>query len=151
MSSSPQFIVECGWFGVNKIGNIHEPPMHGGMQPPEKSGAERRRWGCGRTQGAPASRPPSPGRFLDGHGPYPRWYSTQVNCVGGLLFLFPLCIFALRLLFVPFCLVLFIFHLYSNVCPAKHVLSNTSGNMSIVYAYVSKVCLFLLFWTIIGG
>jgi hypothetical protein len=50
-----------------------------------------------------------------------------------------------------FDLVLYIFHLYSNVCPTKYVFSNTSGTMSIVKAYVSKVCLFLLFWTIIGG
>jgi len=47
--------------------------------------------------------------------------------------------------------ILIIFHLYSNICPAKHVFSNTSGTMSIVKAYVSKVCLFLLFWIIIGG
>jgi hypothetical protein len=35
--------------------------------------------------------------------------------------------------------------------PAKHDFSNTSGTRSIVKAYVSKACLFLLFWTIIGG
>ena len=34
---------------------------------------------------------------------------------------------------------------------AKHLVSNTCGNMSIVKAYVSKVCLFLLFWILIGG
>jgi hypothetical protein len=32
MSSRPQFIVECGRFGINKIGNTLEPPMHGDMQ-----------------------------------------------------------------------------------------------------------------------
>ena len=34
---------------------------------------------------------------------------------------------------------LFIFHLYSNVCPVKHVLSNTSGTMSIVNACVKSL------------
>ena len=48
------------------------------------------------------------------------------------------------------CAFCYVFHLYSNICPAKHVFSNTSGTRSIVKAYVSKVCLFLLFWTIIG-
>ena len=47
--------------------------------------------------------------------------------------------------------ILIIFHLYSNICPAKHVFSNTSRIMSIVKAYVSKHCLFLLFWIIIGS
>ena len=37
------------------------------------------------------------------------------------------------------------------MCPTKHVFSNTSGTISIVKAYVSKDCLFLLFWIIIGG
>jgi prolipoprotein diacylglyceryltransferase len=46
---------------------------------------------------------------------------------------------------------LFVFHLILKMCPAKHVFSNTSGNRLIVKAYVLKVCLFLLFWTIIGG
>ena len=52
--------------------------------------------------GGAASRPSSPGLFLDGPRPYPRWYSAQVNRVGGLLFLFPSRISALRLLFAPF-------------------------------------------------
>ena len=56
--------------------------------------------------------------------------------------------FALRFLDCTFC---FVFHLYSNVCPAKHISSNTSGTISILKAYVSKVCLFLLFWIVIGG
>jgi hypothetical protein len=67
---------------------------------------------------------------------------------GGLLHLLPLCIFALRLLICAFC---FVFHLYSNICPAKHIYSNTSGTMSKVNAYVSKVCLFLPFWMVIGA
>jgi len=41
--------------------------------------------------------------------------------------------------------------LYLNVCPAKHVFSNTSGTMLIVKVYVSKDCLFLLFWTLFGS
>ena len=47
--------------------------------------------------------------------------------------------------------ILIIFHLYSNICLAKHVFCNTSRTMSIVKAYVSKDCLFLVFWIIIGG
>ena len=98
-----------------------------------------------------ALRLPLRGQFLGGHGPLPRQCSAQIRCVGGLLHVFPLRISALRFLLCTFCLILFIFHLYSNVCPTKHVFSDTSGTMSIVKAYVSKVCLFLLFWTIIGG
>ena len=33
----------------------------------------------------------------------------------------------------------------------KTCFSNTSGTMSIVKVYVSKDCLFLPFWTLIGG
>ena len=101
--------------------------------------------------GGPASRPPLLGQFLNGPEPHPRWCSAQVSCVGGLLFLFPSRISALCFLLCAFCLVLFIFHLYLNMIPEKHVFSNTSGTMSIVHAYVSKVYLFLLFWTIIGN
>ena len=100
---------------------------------------------------APLSQPtPSPcsGGLLAGFGSHPRWCSAQISCVGGLLYSFHLRISALRFLNCAFCLV---FHLYLNVCPTKHVFSNTSGTTSIVYAYVSKVCLFLLFWTLIGG
>jgi hypothetical protein len=46
--------------------------------------------------------------------------------------------------FLVLCLLL-IFHLYSNTYPAKHDFSNTSGTRSIVKAYMSKDCLFLLF------
>ena len=95
--------------------------------------------------GGASSRLPSCGRFLGGTRPLPRRCSAQIQCVGGLLHVFPLRISALRFLLCVFCLVLFIFHLYSNVCPTKHVFSNTSGTMSIVKAYVSKDCLFLLF------
>ena len=49
------------------------------------------------------------------------------------------------------CAICLVFHLYSNVCPAKHVFCYTSGTMSIVKVYVSKDCLFLPFWTLIGG
>jgi len=31
MSSSPSFILKHGRFGVGKLGNIHEPPMHAAM------------------------------------------------------------------------------------------------------------------------
>ena len=41
--------------------------------------------------------------------------------------------------------ILIIFHLYSNICSAKHVFSNTSGTMLIVKAYVLKDYLFLPF------
>ena len=100
--------------------------------------------------GGLASWPPSCGCFLGEPRPLPRWCSAQIQCVGGLLHLFPLRISALRFLVCAFCSVLFIFHLYSNVCPAKHVFSNISGTMSIVKVYVSKDCLFLLFWTLFG-
>jgi len=36
------------------------------------------------------------------------------------------------------CAFCYVFHLYSNVCPAKHVSSNTSRTISKVNAYVSK-------------
>jgi hypothetical protein len=77
----------------------------------------------------------------------PQWCSAHVWRVGGLYPFIPLRISALRFLNCAFCLV---FHLYSNVCAAKHISSNTSGTRSIVKAYVSKVCLFLPFWTLIG-
>ena len=105
---------------------------------------------CPHPSGA-ASRPPSCGQFLGGPRPLPRRCSAQIRCVGGLLHVFPLRISVLHFLLCAFCLVLFIFHLYPNVCPVKHVFSNTSGTMSIVKSYVSKDCLFLLFWTIIGS
>ena len=98
-------------------------------------------------QGWPCSPPPCSGGLLAGPGLLPQWCSAQFWCVGGLLYLFLLRISALCFLFCVFC---FVFHLYSNVCPAKHVSSNTSRTMSIVDAYVSKVCLFLLFWILIG-
>jgi hypothetical protein len=47
--------------------------------------------------------------------------------------------------FLVLCL-LFIFHLYSNTCSVKHNFSKTSVTRSIVKAYMSKDCLFLLFW-----
>jgi hypothetical protein len=81
-------------------------------------------------------------------GPLLWWYSVQVSCVGGLLFLFSLAHFC----FTPsVCTFLYVFHLYLIMWPTKHDFSNTSGTRSIVKAYASKVCLFLLFWTIIGG
>ena len=52
-SSTPSFIVECGRFGANKIGNRPKSPMHGDMQPSEECGPEKRWRGCGHTQGAP--------------------------------------------------------------------------------------------------
>jgi hypothetical protein len=69
----------------------------------------------------------------------------------GLSSYFPLHTSRIRFLLCAFCLILFVFHLISKMCPAKHVFSNTSGTRSIAKAYVSKVCLFLLFWTIIGS
>jgi hypothetical protein len=101
--------------------------------------------------GRAGSQPSSHGQFLGGPGPLPHRCLVQIQCVGGLLHVFPLCIYVLRFLLCAFCLVLFIFHLYLNMCPVKHIFSNTSGTRSIVHAYVSKVCLFLLFWIIIGG
>ena len=89
--------------------------------------------------GGATSRSPLCGQFLGGPGPLPHRCSAQIRCVGGLLHVFPLRISALRLLLCAFCLVLFIFHLYSNVCPAKHVFSNTSGTMSIVKTCVKRL------------
>jgi len=86
--------------------------------------------------GGTALRPPSCGWFLGGPGPLPRRCSAQLWCEGGLLHLFLLRTSALRFLLCAFCLVLFIFHLYLNVCPTKHVFSNTSGTRSMVKAYV---------------
>ena len=120
---------------------------------PRKMGPKHARRGAG----APRVRshpgwltwpPPLPGGLVAGPRPLPRWCSAQVWRVGGLFHLFPLRISALCFLLCTFCL---IFHLYSNMSPAKHVFSNTSGTRSIVYAYVSKVCLILLFWTLFGG
>ena len=101
--------------------------------------------------GGATPRPSSRGRFLGGPRPLPHRCSAQVCPIGGLLHVFPLHISTLRFLLCAFCLVLFRFHLYSNVCPTKHVFSNTSGTMLIVKVYVSKDCLFLLFWTLFGG
>jgi hypothetical protein len=59
----------------------------------------------------------------------------------------PLRFFALC--FHVLCL-LIIFPCISHICPTKYYVSNTCGNMLIVKAYVLKVCLFLLFWILIG-
>jgi hypothetical protein len=85
----------------------------------------------------PASRLPSRGRFLGGPGPLPRRCSAQVWCVGGLSS--PSLIFGcVNLLYaLPDCAFCLVFHLHSNMCPVKHVFSNTSGTRSMVYAYVS--------------
>jgi hypothetical protein len=123
------------------------------MQSPEEAGPRRQPWDAAAPlvhphPGRAASRPPSRGRFLGRPRPSLRRCSAQMWHEGGLLHLLPLCIFALRLLICAFC---FVFHLYSNICPAKHIYSNTSGTMSKVNAYVSKVCLFLPFWMVIGA
>jgi hypothetical protein len=91
------------------------------------------------------------GRFLGGPRPFPHRCLAQILRWSGLAS--PSMVFGcMNLLYAlhdcAFCLV---FHLYSNVCPTNHVFSNTSGTRSIVKAYVSKDCLFLPFWTLIGG
>ena len=101
--------------------------------------------------GGLAARPPSSSQFLSGPGPCPRWYYAQVNSIGGLFPFLLFTHFSFTLSVCVFCLILFNFHLHLNMCPAKHVFSNKNGTRSIVHAYVSKVCLFLLFWIIIGG
>ena len=88
------------------------------------------------------------GGLLDGPGLIPRWCLDQFWRVGGISPFIPLCISALCFLNCAFCLV---FHFYLNICPAKHDSSNTSGTMSIVKAYVLKVCLFLLIWIVSSG
>ena len=95
--------------------------------------------------------PPSRGWFLGRPRSSPHRCLTQNWPLDGLFHLFLLRISVLCFLLYAFCLVLFIFHFYSNVCHAKRVFSNTSGTRSIVFAYVSKVCLILLFWTLFGG
>jgi hypothetical protein len=42
------------------------------------------------------------------------------------------------------------FHLFSGMCPAKHVSPKTSGTR-LKYMHVSKFVYFSCFWTIIGG
>jgi hypothetical protein len=69
-------------------GNVLKPPLHGGMQPPEESGAELQPEGCGRTLGAPdpggpASRPPSSSWLLDGPGPLSHRWLAQIFRVSG--------------------------------------------------------------------
>ena len=77
----------------------------------------------------------------------PRWCSAQFLHVGGLLLRsFVLFCFTLS----DLCL-LFYFPVVFDMSLAKQVLSNTSGTRLIVNAYVSKVCLILLYWTLIGG
>jgi hypothetical protein len=122
--------------------------MHGGMQPREEHGPDWRRWGCGHTQGVLTT-----------------WWACLVTAfawsVPGWAWTLPLVVlgpdccmkvgFSISLV-AHFCFMLcLVFHLYLNVCSAKHVFSNTSGTMSLVKEYVSKDCLFLLFWTLFGG
>ena len=38
MNSSPSFILKHGRFGVEKLGNIHEPPMHAAMHQSVEAG-----------------------------------------------------------------------------------------------------------------
>ena len=107
MSSSPLFKLADGRFYADKLGNHqnhHCMPPCISQWKPGPGGSSR----CAAAPlvcphpGGADSRPPSRGQFLVGPRPLSRWYPTQVGCVGGLLFLFPLCINALHLLFVPF-------------------------------------------------
>jgi hypothetical protein len=77
MRSTPSYIVQHGQFGIGKLGNHREPPMHGGMQPLEERGPERWRRRCGCTQGVPASWLPLRGRFLGEPRPCPRRCPAQ--------------------------------------------------------------------------
>ena len=123
--------------------------MHAAMQLPERSGAEIGWRQCSRTYPILLrSPPPCSGGLLAGPRLPPRRCPAQVWRVGGISPFIPLRISTLRFLNCAF---FFVFHLYSNVCPAKHISSNTSGTISILKAYVSKVCLFLPFWIVIGS
>ena len=52
MSSSPSYIVKLGRFRACIFNNHQEPSLHGGIQPPEKTGPKRS-WGrCRRTLGS---------------------------------------------------------------------------------------------------
>ena len=61
-------------------------------------------------------------------------------------------IFLVHFCFTPFKSRLLLgFPLVFKCSHAKHVSSNTSGTMLIVKTYMLKVCLFPLFWILIGG
>ena len=96
--------------------------------------------------GRPTSRPPSPGQFLGGPGPCPHRCLAQIWLLDGLL----LGSFALFCFTLSDLCLLFYFPVVFDMSLAKQVLSNTSGTRLIVKAYVSKDCLFLPFWTLIG-
>ena len=54
VSTTPPFILVCGWFGRSKIGNYSKPTLGIINASPDEDGTKRRRWGCGRTSGVAA-------------------------------------------------------------------------------------------------
>ena len=103
--------------------------------------------GCGRTLAGPAHHRLAP--MGSGLGLDLFFVGTWLK-LGGWMVLCLVLWYRICIMLSLLC-ILIIFHLYSCICPAKHAFFNTSGTRSIVYAYVSKVCLFLMFWIIIGS
>jgi hypothetical protein len=99
-------------------------------------------------QGWPRWPPPYSGGLLAGPGLLPWWCLAQILHEGGAFAWFLVVEFALHFLVLR---LLLIFHMYQILVLQNMIFSNTSGIMSIVKAYISKDCLFLLFWTLFGG
>jgi hypothetical protein len=109
---------------------------------PSCVGGERSHLGCGRTLGGPVCDCLCVVGSWVGLDPSHISALTQMWCVDGLLHSSPLRISKICVLLCAFCLVLCIFHLFSETCPEKHIFLNTSWTRSIVYAYVSKFAYF---------
>jgi hypothetical protein len=135
-------------FDAGIFGNHREPPLHGGIQPLEKSGgrdasvAVRPHPGWGRILGGPVCDHLHVVGSWVGLDPSHISASTRMWCVDGLILSSPLRISKICVLLCAFCLVLCIFHLFSETCPEKRIFLNTSWTRSIVYAYVSKFAYF---------
>jgi hypothetical protein len=151
--SASSFKVKWGRFGAVILGNHPKPPMHGGMQPPEQGGPKRQCWRCGRTPGATVPRLTQLATALLRWVASWAWVmSLVVFCLGWMFGWAFACLLGVEsTLRFPVCVFWYVFCLYLNMSPVKQVFSNTSGTRSIVKAYLLKVCLFLLFWTIIGS
>jgi hypothetical protein len=115
------------------------------MKLPVQRGPKRRRRGCGHSLAGPARHHLALVGYWLGLDACHGGILPSLDVWMGLSSYFPLCTSGIRFLLCAFCLILFVFHLIPKMCLAKHVFSNTSGTRSIVKAYVSKVCLFLLF------
>jgi hypothetical protein len=127
------------------------------MQPPLESGDRRRRWGCSRTLGAPAPRWACLATAFTWLVLRWAWGSPTVvfrpSCVELLGFSFSSSLHnpRIQILHCAFFIYFVYFHLFSGMCPAKHVSPKTSGTRSKYMHMCQSLFISPVFWTIIGG